>query len=165
MALRAAAHAGDGVVGQAALFLEQLRLRLAADDRLEVAHDRRVGVGADGAADEVVGVADVGDPVAHGLVDGVLEGAAAAGHGAHFGAEEPHAEDVGRLALHVRLAHVDDALQAELGADRRRGDAVLAGAGLGDDALLAETLRASSPWPMALLILCAPVWARSSRLR
>jgi hypothetical protein len=24
---------------------------------------------------------------------------------------------------------------------------------------------ASSAWPMALLILCAPVWLRSSRLR
>ena len=41
----------------------------------------------------------------------------------------------------VLLAHVDDALQAEQRADRGRGDAVLAGAGLGDDAALAHALR------------------------
>ena len=35
-------------------------------------------------------------------------------------------------------AHVDDALQAEQGAGRGRGHAVLAGAGLGDDAALAH---------------------------
>ena len=38
-------------------------------------------------------------------------------------------------------AHVDDAWQAEARASCRAGDAVLAGAGLGDDALRAEPLR------------------------
>ncbi len=85
-------------------------------------------------------VVDVGHPVAHRLVDRVLEGAAAALHGTHLGAEQAHAEDVGRLALHIDLAHVDDALEAEMGADRSRRDAVLAGAGLGDDAVLAQAL-------------------------
>src|SRR4029453_4905727 len=37
-------------------------------------------------------------------------------------------------------AHVDDALEAEASADGRGGDSVLAGAGLGDDPLLAEPL-------------------------
>ena len=36
------------------------------------------------------------------------------------------------------VAHVDDAFEAELGADGGRRDAVLAGAGLGDDPLLAH---------------------------
>ena len=39
------------------------------------------------------------------------------------------------------LAHVDDALEPEARADGGRRDAVLAGAGLGDDALLAEPPR------------------------
>ena len=56
-------------------------------------------------------------------------------------AEQLHATDVGRLALHVLGAHVDLARQAEEGARRGRGDAVLAGAGLGDDARLAHLLR------------------------
>ena len=58
-----------------------------------------------------------------------------------LGAEQLHAEDVERLALDVLAAHVDDALEAEHGADRGRGNAVLAGAGLGDDARLAHALR------------------------
>ena len=55
-------------------------------------------------------------------------------------AEQVHPLDVGRLALHVLGAHVDDAVEAEAGADRRRRDAVLSGAGLRDDAALAEPL-------------------------
>ncbi len=51
----------------------------------------------------------------------------------HFGAEQPHAEDVERLARHVVGAHVDVALEAEQRAHRRGRDAVLPGAGLGDD--------------------------------
>ena len=57
------------------------------------------------------------------------------------GAEQPHPEDVERLPLHVVDAHVDVARQAEQRADGRRRHAVLAGAGLGDDAPLAHPLR------------------------
>ena len=59
----------------------------------------------------------------------------------HLGAEEAHALDVGLLAAHVLLAHVDDALEAEARAHGRRRDAVLARAGLRDDAVLAEPPR------------------------
>ena len=70
----------------------------------------------------------------------------------------------GPLAAHVLGAHVDDALEPEQRAGGGGRDAVLPGAGLGDHALLAHPL-ASSAWPSALLILCAPVWSRSSRFR
>ena len=46
--------------------------------------------------------------------------------------------DVERLALHVLGAHVDVALEAEQRARGRRRDAVLPGAGFGDDAALAH---------------------------
>ena len=55
-----------------------------------------------------------------------------------FGAEHAHAEDVQALAAHVLFAHVDDAFEAEQGADGGGGDAVLSGAGFGDDAPLAH---------------------------
>ena len=58
--------------------------------------------------------------------------------GIDLGAQHLHAEDVRLLPLDVHRAHVDDALEAEAGADRRGGDAVLAGARLGDDARLAH---------------------------
>ena len=61
--------------------------------------------------------------------------------GTTLGAEQLHAEDVLRLALDVLGAHVDDALHAEARGDGRRGDAVLAGAGLGDHARLAHAPR------------------------
>ena len=61
--------------------------------------------------------------------------------GTHLGAQQLHAEDVGLLPLDVDRAHIDDAFEAEARAQRRGGDAVLAGAGLGDDALLAHAPR------------------------
>ena len=55
-----------------------------------------------------------------------------------LGAERPHPEHVRRLAPDVLLAHEHDARQAEQRARGRGRDAVLAGAGLGDDPRLAE---------------------------
>ncbi len=83
---------------------------------------------------------DGGHPVPHGLVDGVLERAAAGLDGKHLGAEQPHAEDVEGLAFDVDGAHVDGALHAQQRRRGGRGHAVLAGAGLGDKAPLAHAL-------------------------
>ena len=134
----AAADAGDQGIRQAALELLQLLAHFVADDRLEVSHHGGIGVRARRRADDIEGVLDVGHPVAQRLVHGVLQVPRAAFHRHHLGAQQFHAEDVGRLALDVGLAHVDDAGQVEQRADRGRGDAVLAGAGLGDDAGLAH---------------------------
>ena len=84
---------------------------------------------------------DVGDPVAQRLVHRVLERLRARGDGHHLGAEQLHAEHVGLLPLDVLGAHEDRAGQAEARRDGRGGDAVLAGAGLGDDPRLAHADR------------------------
>ena len=81
---------------------------------------------------------DIGHPVAHRLVQRVLEGLRAGLDRYHFGAEELHAENILRLTLDVLRSHVHDALHAEARGDGRRGDAVLAGARLGDDSRLAQ---------------------------
>ena len=60
--------------------------------------------------------------------------------GTHLGAEELHAPDVQSLALDVDRAHVDQAVEPEQRRGGRCGDAVLAGAGLGDDPPLAHPL-------------------------
>ena len=96
------------------------------------------GCGPIAAAEDVVGRLDVRDPVAHRLVDRVLERRGPAGHAPDLGAQRAHPEHVRGLALDVLLAHEHDARQAEQRARGRGRDAVLAGAGLGDDPRLAE---------------------------
>ena len=136
--VRAAADARDREVRQSTLDVLELGGGLVADPALEVAHDGRIRVRAHRRAEDVVGRLDVRHPVAHRLVDRVLERRGARGDRAHLGAEGAHAQDVGPLALDVLGAHVHDARQVEQGAGRRRRDAVLAGAGLGDDPGLAQ---------------------------
>ena len=89
-------------------------------------------------SEEVVGVGDVGHPVAHRLVDRVLQRPAAGVDAADLGAEEAHAEHVERLPIHVFRAHIDMTLEPEQGAGGRARDPVLARAGFGDDAALAH---------------------------
>ena len=127
--------------GSRALDREHLLARLAADHRLELGDELRIRRRADARADQVVRRLDVRDPVADRLARRLLQRLRAEVDAPHLGAEQLHALDVGLLPPHVLLAHVDDALVAEARADGRRRDAVLAGAGLGDDALLAEPPR------------------------
>ncbi len=128
-------------IRQASLDLLHLRLGLVADDRLEVAHQHRIGMRARHRADAIERVVHVGDPVAQRLVHGVLQRARARLHRDHRCAQHLHADHVGLLPLDVDGAHIDHAFEPEARAQRRGGDAVLAGAGLGDDALLAHAPR------------------------
>ncbi len=120
---------------------EHLFARLAADDRLKIAHHHRVGVRAGDRADAIERRADVGHPVAQRLVHRVLERPGAGLHRHDLGAEHVHAKNVLLLPLDVDRAHVDDAFEPEARAQRRGRDAVHAGASLGDDALLAHAPR------------------------
>ena len=137
----AAADAGEGEVGQPPLDGLELRRRLVADPPLQVPHDRRVRMRAHRRPEHVVRRLDVRHPVAHRLVDRVLQRGRAARHRAHLGAQGVHPEHVRGLASDVLLAHEHHARQPEQGARRGGCDAVLAGAGLGDDAGLAEPSR------------------------
>ena len=139
--VRAAADAGDRRIGQPALGLEDLRPRLAADHRLELADDLGVGLRADARADQVVRRLDVRDPVADRLAGRLLQRLRPELDRPDLGAEQAHPLDVRTLAAHVLGAHVDDALEPEAGAHRRRRHPMLAGARLGDDPLLPEALR------------------------
>ncbi len=121
--------------------LEALAPCLAADDRLEIAHERRERVRPGGRAEAVVRRGDGGHPVAHRLVDGVLEGPLAGVDADDPGPQGLHAVDVEALAARVLGAHEDVALKAEERRRRGGGHAVLAGAGLGDEAFLAHAHR------------------------
>ena len=72
--IASATYAGDEAVGIVApLFFQQLFLDFRADDRLQACHHVRIGVGAYGGADDVVGVGGVAAPVAYGFVGGVFQ--------------------------------------------------------------------------------------------
>src|SRR5262249_23246828 len=117
------------------------RARCGGTARVDSPTDLRIRRRADARADQVVRRVDIRDPVADRLAGRLLQRARAEVDGADLGAEQLHPFDVGTLPPHVFLAHIDDAVEAEARTDRRRRDAVLPGAGLRDDALLAEAAR------------------------
>ena len=136
----AAADTGHQEVRQTIFQFLALRFGFVADDPLEIAHQHGIGMRAGDAADDVVGVVDVGYPIAHGFVHGVLEGAGTGMHRRYLGAQELHAVDVDALAFDVLGAHVDAAGQTQAGGYGGGGDAVLAGAGFRDHSGLAHAL-------------------------
>jgi len=92
--IRTAANAGEKMRGQAFFGGEDLLAGFAADHGLKIADHRGIGMRAENGAEKIVRGAHVGDPVAHGLVDGVLERAAAGIDADDLRAEHAHARDV-----------------------------------------------------------------------
>ncbi len=137
----AAAHAGHQIVGiVAARLLLQLRLDFLAYHALQAGHHVGIGMRPHGRPYHIEGVVGVTAPVAYGLVGGILEGVVAREHRHHRGPQHLHALHIGVLALDVERTLVDHARHVHEGAHGGRGHAVLAGARLGDDALLAHLL-------------------------
>jgi hypothetical protein len=136
--VRTAADAGEKMRGEAFFCGEDLFTGFAADDGLKIADHGGIGMRSKHRAEQIMRVADIGDPVPHGFVDGVLQSAAAGIDADDLRAEHAHARDVERLARHVFRAHVDDAFKAEMRGDSGGSDAVLAGAGFRNDARLAH---------------------------
>ena len=86
--VRTAADAGDQQVGQAPFGFQNLLARFDADDAMKIAHHHGIGMRAENRTEQVVRRAHVGDPVAHGFVDRVLQRAAAGIHANHFRAQQ-----------------------------------------------------------------------------
>jgi hypothetical protein len=130
-------------LGGAKIYLkrEDLLLDLLTNHAMKVAHHGGIGMSAENTAQQVVGGAHIGDPVAHGFVNRILQGAGSGRDAAHLRPEQAHTVDVELLALHVFLSHVDNALHPEEGTHGCGGHTVLPGAGFGDDAMLAHASR------------------------
>ena len=115
-----------------------------------------IGVRPGDRADDVVRVADVGDPVAHGVVEGVLERLRVPLVTLRTSAPSSFMRTtLSDWRCHILFTHVDDALVAEQGAGRGRGDAVLARAGLGDDARLVHAPREQDLAEGVVDLVCA----------
>jgi hypothetical protein len=69
----AATHASDDCFGEFPARFRELRLDLTTDHPLEVANDGRERVRPDRRSHEVVSRRQIGHPVTHCLVDGILE--------------------------------------------------------------------------------------------
>ena len=152
-----AADTGQQCGRQSPFRLENLFACFAADHALEVADHHRIRVRAERRTEDIVRRADIRHPVAHRFVDGFLERLLADGYRHYRGAEAFHAENIQCLTLHVHLAHVDDTLEAEHRADRGRGHTVLAGARLGDDALLSHAFGEQNLPHGIINLVCARV--------
>jgi len=70
--IRAATNAGHEVGGQALFRGNDLRAGFAADAGMKIADHRWIRMCAEDGAEKIVRGADVGNPVAHGFVDGVF---------------------------------------------------------------------------------------------
>ena len=138
--VRAAADAGDEQVGQTFFLFQNLRACFVADDALKIPHHHRIGMRTVSRAENVMRAAEVRHPVAHGFVDGFLQSFLSRVNRHDFRAEHFHAIHVEFLPLAIHRAHIDDAFHPEHRGDRGRGDAVLARAGLRDDAGFAHAL-------------------------
>ena len=62
--VRSSADTGDDRRGKLSRLLDHLPPGFGANHRLEVAHHARIGIGAESAAEQVISVADIGDPIA-----------------------------------------------------------------------------------------------------
>ena len=121
------------------LLLHELPLGLLADNLLELLHYGRERMRTCRGAEHVMGVLEAACPVAERLVAGLLQCADSGGYRNDLSPHEPHSEDIGLLTLDVGDAHVDPALESEKRADNCCCNAVLSGAGLGDDSGLAHS--------------------------
>ena len=65
--------AGDDRIRQTTMHVSKLLFCLLTDDGLEIPHQHRVGVGSGDRANDVMGGINIGDPVAHGFVERILE--------------------------------------------------------------------------------------------
>mmetsp|Transcript_23587 Transcript_23587/g.35848 ORF Transcript_23587/g.35848 Transcript_23587/m.35848 type:complete len:754 (+) Transcript_23587:16-2277(+) len=136
-----ASYAGNDNIREFPSLLLHLPLHLVPHNALKVPNDRRERMRPHGASNEVVRVPHVRHPIPHGLVDSVLQRRLAVLHGHHLRPQGVHSEHIELLTFAVHGAHVNRAVQAELGADGGCRHAVLSSSSLSDDTRLADFLR------------------------
>ncbi len=91
-----------------------------------------------GRAEQIERICHVSRPVAKGIIDSVFQCSRTAFDSDDFRTTEFHLVDVDALPLDICDSHKDFGLHPEQGADHGGGQAVLAGAGLGDQLGLAH---------------------------
>src|SRR5437016_5287915 len=142
--IRASSDTSNHSIREPACLLQDLLASFTADAAMKIAHHYRVWVSSEDRSEQVMRGANIGDPIAHGLVNGIFERAGTRIHWPHFSPKQTHAKDVQLLAPHVLAAHIDYAFKSEQRADRGAGHTVLTCSRFGDDAPLAHAPRKES---------------------
>ena len=125
-------------VGKASNPIKALLTGLRRNDPLKLSHQFRERVWPRSGTDEVVGVLNMGHPISHGLVHGILQRARAGFHCNDLGAQQLHASHIEGLTLGVDLAHIDPALHAHHRGHGRRRHAMLSNSRLCNETALAH---------------------------
>ncbi len=94
----------------------------------------------DNRTDDVMGGTHIGYPIPEGLAGRIFQGTRAGYHLYYLCPKQLHSKHVEGLAVDIFLAHVDGTLKSEESTRGSRGNSVLAGSRLGDDAALAHAL-------------------------
>ena len=136
--VRAATHAGCDVLRQPAVPLQELRARLAPDDRLEVPHHLRERMRPHDRADCIQVIGRVRQVFLEGTVHGFLQRGSPPRHRHQSAPQNAHLRDVRVLFLDVHLAHVDLAGNAHQCTGGCQCHPVLTGSGFGNHLLLAH---------------------------
>src|SRR5437868_863460 len=137
--IRASSDTSNHSIREPACLLQDLLASFTADAAMKIAHHYRIWVSSEDRSEQVMRGANIGDPIAHGLVNGIFERAGTRIHWPHFSPKQTHAKDVQLLAPHILTAHVHDAFKSEQCADRSAGHPVLTGSRLRNDALPVHT--------------------------
>ena len=152
----ATADACDHNIGQFADCGQHLLAGFNANDALKIAYHQRIWVRPQRRTEQIIRIR-IRHPIAHRLVDGILQGARTRGNAAHIRAQQPHPKHVRALAGDVVGAHIHHAFHAQQRADCRRCDSVLACAGFGDNPFFAHPLRQQTLTQRIIDFMCAGV--------
>ena len=91
-------------------------------------------------ANNIMGIINVGSPIADSLAGGILQGTGTSGHRHHLCSQQLHAENIQFLALNIHSSHKYLAFHAKESCHSGGGHTMLTSTSFGDYLLLAHAL-------------------------
>ncbi len=153
----ATTHRRQDVIRLTTSVLGHLLHALITDHALEIAHHHRVRMRASHRTNNVEGIADIGDPIAHGFVQRIFQGTRTGFHRNDRRTQQLHAVHIGSLTAYVFATHVDHTFQTVASGNGCRCHAVLACAGFSNNAWLAHAASQQNLTDTVVDLVCASV--------
>mmetsp|Transcript_9355 Transcript_9355/g.20199 ORF Transcript_9355/g.20199 Transcript_9355/m.20199 type:complete len:541 (+) Transcript_9355:716-2338(+) len=137
-------NTGNDRIWQLSGLLEHLLTHFFAHDTLEIAHNRGEWVGPNSRSNQVVRVSNIGNPIAHGFVDSILQCGLSVVHWDYLCSQCVHSENIQLLAFTIHGTHVDNALQSHLSTNGGGGNSVLTRTSFGNNTGLSNAFGQQS---------------------